>query len=87
MKNPAGPEHSHDADHDPEYIQENIGRVFFERGTPGKDHGVGRVKGPDKQERAPGPQPADQAETEYPHHHTDDFDDLDATEDELIDSI
>ena len=31
-----------------------------------------------------GPKPADQAETEYPHEHTDHFDDLDASEDELI---
>jgi hypothetical protein len=87
MKNPAGPEHSHDANHDPEYIQENVSCVFFQRGTPGKNHGVARVKCPDKQEWALGPKPADQAETEYPHHHTDHFDDLDAPEDELIDSV
>jgi hypothetical protein len=86
-KNPAGPQHANDADHDPEYVQKNIGRVFFKRGTPGKNHGVGRVKRPDKQERTLGSKPADQAETEYPHHHANYFDDLDASKNELIYSI
>jgi hypothetical protein len=87
VKKSAGPQHSDDADHDPEYIQKNIGRVFFKRGTPGKNHSIGRVKRPDKEKRTSGPKPADQAETEYSHHHPDHFDDLDACENELIDSM
>jgi hypothetical protein len=87
VKNPSGPQHSNDADHDPEHIQENIGRVFFKGGTPRKNHRVGRVKRPDKEKRTFGPKPADQAETEYSHEHTNHFDDLDAPENELIYSI
>jgi hypothetical protein len=55
VKNPAGPQHSDDTNQDPEYIRKNIGRVFFKRGAPGKNHGIGRVKRPDKQKWTPGP--------------------------------
>jgi hypothetical protein len=77
-------QNSDDANQNPKRIQHDISGIAFERGTPGKHHGIGRIENPDKHERTVRPEPTDQAETENPHQDTNHFDDFQPAQDKHV---
>ncbi len=70
----AGSEHADNTNHNPEHVQQGIGVILLEYGTPGKYHRIRGIKSPDEQKRTFRTHPTDQRETENAHQHAEHFD-------------
>jgi hypothetical protein len=67
------PENPHQANSNPENVEQGVRPIFFDDRAPGEQDGVDRVENPDKQERTVGAEPADQGKAEDPHQYSDHF--------------